>query len=423
MIRTENIHINSINRRSFLSSISVTEMIFLINILLWITRAKKNMMELLILAGSTIFLLLVIFLENKRAASKSFYKTKFYVFILLGLFIGIYDCAVFGMISGARGLSRFISMYLPIIMFDYYKTCFSNKRIQRDIKVIFGFWIIVSVAQLCLYLGSDFDYARVAVSTNKDLFTIAADPYGLSYAACLIGVVCFEKILMKGSPKKLRHVLLFILCGLVVVYTRSVITIIAFAIGGILVIFRRAILPGFGNGRKGKAYRILFSTLLAAAVFCGIWITRDETGIVLMDFAEKTGGIIGRRLNEVGQFLRGQGQSADISARFLLYTMSFMTALNHPFFGAHYEKHIYGTELVGNHSEILDTFANYGVVFGTTLFLLIFYNVFRQKREANGVSGVYIFVYMIISFLNPFHSFVSYFALFYMAPALANDWY
>ena len=62
MIRTENIHINSINRRSFLSSISVTEMIFLINILLWITRAKKNMMELLILAGSTIFLLLVIFL-------------------------------------------------------------------------------------------------------------------------------------------------------------------------------------------------------------------------------------------------------------------------------------------------------------------------------------------------------------------------
>jgi len=99
--------------------------------------------------------------------------------------------------------------------------------------------------------------------------------------------------------------------------------------------------------------------------------------LYLSDIIKNT--YISTRLNDLALFIEGKGiNDSTVIGRLYFYKASIKTFLNNPFFGVgeHWsENYITG---VGQHSEILDAFARYGI-FGGGLWIFVLFLVFYKN--------------------------------------------
>lgn len=111
---------------------------------------------------------------------------------------------------------------------------------------------------------------------------------------------------------------------------------------------------------------------------------------------------IASRFEEINHVAEGNRQYAgDINARQNLSLVSFETFFKHPIFGVNHKLdqdiHI-GQQGIGNHSEWLDSLARYGL-FAFLLLYFLFDSLRRQRHEID--SGLIMFLFIILGFLNP----------------------
>lgn len=398
--------------------ISLTEIFFAVFAMMWILKIDKNIFIMGLLSFLLVGIFLMMYLENRQAAALSMGATYFWLLMMLSLVFGLYDMLANGMIAGIRTIVRVISLYLPLLIFEYYKRAYSQERRKRDISIFILILLMISIAQLYLYMTAGFDYARLLIGRNRELLSFVANSYGLAFGAALVGVALLEKILSNKNENKRKYIFIILICSLIVVYTKSMISTIAYA-GCMLLLIIISKVP---VRRKRDSMIFVFFIMLTGLLF--VLTIKGEIGRFLISVSEK-GALeaYSRKINEIGYYLMDGGISENMVARMDAYQISLKSIIRHPILGVYENKILSSENLIGNHSEILDTYASYGVIWSTILFGLIIFNIYREARKDNYKMDMHIVLYLIFSILNPTHFFVTYFALFFIVPAILRGWY
>ena len=160
-------------------------------------------------------------------------------------------------------------------------------------------------------------------------------------------------------------------------------------------------------------------------IVCSLIIFSRSIGNLLLTFAEGQSGAFQERLSSLAEMLAGKASGSEYALmRFGLPLQSLSVFLHHPFFGVAY---LHGNSFyspvdfgVANHCEWADSLANYGL-FGL-LFLSIYIVAIKEmlKKEIH-ISKGWIVVLLFMGMFNPFRSFASSLAVFYIVPFVVNN--
>lgn len=134
-------------------------------------------------------------------------------------------------------------------------------------------------------------------------------------------------------------------------------------------------------------------------------------------------GYVARRLKSLGMMLNFDGiqQGSDLEDRMQLYKLSISTFFHNFFIGVG-GKYYGANGLVGGHSQILDNFAYYGILFGGQFVWYLvcsFKNgeVFLKDDFKHTYKMIFI-VYMIQCLLNTSYNEEILFTIFFIVPSL-----
>lgn len=398
--------------------VSYAEVLFVVASLLWFTVYKKTNMIAVAMVVATMGFFGFSFVENEKAALYSLSKTRFYIYIVLSFMVGLYDLILYGVVRFMQTIVRLLALYSAIYMFEYSRQAYSFERNKSNARISMITFMILTILQLHLYISSGYDYARVAVSRNGALFSFFSSPYGLAYASAFLSIVLLEKILVAEScGTRVKYSILFVINVMLVLYTKSMLT----SIGLVLCLFFVFLNNMIKLQSKNQVF--FFDILVVVLFILFVLVVRQELGAILLKLSgDNELNAYVRKLREIAKTLIESAYSENMYARVDAYSASLSSIVRHPVLGSY----LWGRELenaVGNHSELLDTFSNYGIIYGTLLFSTLYYNMKRVYEKNHIVSGIHIAFSFYIALVNPIHHYVSYFALFYLAPALAENWY
>lgn len=127
------------------------------------------------------------------------------------------------------------------------------------------------------------------------------------------------------------------------------------------------------------------------------------------------------RATQVEDFVFGRDINS-LGVRPTLYNNSFSTFLENPLWGA--GNYIQDRSIVGEHSEVFDTLARYGLV-GFMCFAMSFGVNLKKIMKSLGKSAHFSLLYLsyaLFLFLNPGLHMADSFTLFYLVPALFLVW-
>ena len=263
-------------------------------------------------------------------------------------------------------------------------------------------------------LANDPSIARLLVRDTPELYDFmrrGVGGYGLVYPQVVIAPVVYAWTLMSFKNNKF-----FFFLG--VAWTVSFfalilnagysIAVIVAAISLIILIFyrRRSVLPAF-----------IISFVLIAAIVLMLVYVESFRNLVLQIF---DGTKVVRKIEDLVS--TAEGETADsFSTRITRYWWSLQTSFQYPIIGGK----LFGGR-VGGHSEILDTFAEYGVWGGVPLLLILFHTPHYFKTTApesstiRATANAHITAVALVSLFDPF-SFPVYFPLLILCPIMYSD--
>lgn len=126
----------------------------------------------------------------------------------------------------------------------------------------------------------------------------------------------------------------------------------------------------------------------------------------VIQFVEGFNEHLASRLLEFQSFFKGDlGEESDMGYRMELTRRSLNTFANHPFWGAG-PYYFAGTEKIGNHSQIIDDLARFGICGGLFYIVCIFYfsQWLKRIRRISGQTFSLVIPYLlflILSMVNP----------------------
>ncbi len=286
--------------------------------------------------------------------------------------------------------------YVFILFFMLVFAAYSDDRYKNDRNVIVNIWCIDTVAS-CVYsiyrLGKNPLLSRY-MSTGS--FYEAAEAatvggtisFGGVYGLVLVSVALISFVLRR-KQKKLIPILLLIVFAILIIEAQFMISIILLIVS----IFHVLI--------KHRANKRQYLTRILIVFVCGLILLICLPTII--DWTVETGlfgEAINERLVEIKLLLTGSQlkTSADIMIRFDKYATSVSAFWKSFCMGALCNKSV----SAGGHSEILDGFANYGIMFFGFIFAFnSFYKYILEKlsgyalRTYKTVFGIYIIMSMI----------------------------
>lgn len=242
--------------------------------------------------------------------------------------------------------------------------------------------------------------------------------YPVAYGSALLMSVLFATIRARRVPKKILPWVIgaIIVSGIHIWATQSFITIIAATFGSLIALTISS--PNVRN--KKKRMIIAFIILVVAATFFLVY--KQEIGIFLIEFSDFfESDIIKQRIEESGAYLYSGEESYHVGDRSATLEASWNTFLAHPIFGVSYKvgNYFHGLQEygVGAHSEILDTFAKFGIL-GAIPFFAIFTNFLKKINVRYGIEIAFPLACTLIMLAacNPFISIQANFILFLYIP-------
>ena len=221
--------------------------------------------------------------------------------------------------------------------------------------------------------GNVYDYVSESISV------VGVATFGAIYGLVLVADSLFYLILLKnlkiGWMSKILMLAYAILSIFTIIQAQFTISLLLLLVGISLVIW---MLPSSKKKKEIKYLVIIFGVLLILLFIDPIISTIINSGM----FSET----INIRLEEVKNFLTlSSGAVTDLGARFKLYSQSLSTFFDSFGLGII----LVGKGEVGGHSEILDGFANFGILLFPLIicFFVVFYKEVNNKIEVSLKNG------------------------------------
>lgn len=367
----------------------------------------------------------------------AFIKNKPFIYILRKdlklkyLSIYLFYGFVCGLIGGTiefslKMLIEGLMLFSPIMIYDFYSLEKHRKKLNTILTICLLGWCYFAVKAIIFY--SIFAGAARELASGSEAFGDIAigGGYSFAYGSVFIALGGINLLIDLRIRKFIYFVfwlITILLCVVTIVQTNSTITTIAFFSGLVLcLLFRNPT----DNPKLGVGISVQNTPkLIFAFIFLLIIMLSLKTiGAELVKYAHKSEiPIYQARLESLGYSLQGKGDDYTEDRTSLPLT-AFLTFLENPILGVCY-KHGNGYKPtadagLGNHCEFIDALANYGFFIGF-LFLLIYIKQAKEiSRSKNMLSFAWMFALLIMGTFNPFRSFQSHFAVFFVLPALAN---
>lgn len=314
-------------------------------------------------------------------------------FILLFLFLFFYFFSSLFSVGLSSSFNRIVAianLLSPILMYEIMK---NKKRSTRVCFIVIISFVLLYDVFLSFRFQETYgiDDMRRGVEMGGD-YHLMAIAFDICYAIALIIPAVVELIKKtKYSPQR-RYVTLLLLLSIIILFVfliRAQFTI------AIIIVFL-GVAYAFFYDRKHVFRFVLVSGIL---VFLFISILP-----LIIDIMGQGGEHqeIAKRFEEINYFTEGNRQNAgDINSRQNLSFISIETFFKHPVFGVNHKIdpniHV-GQQGIGNHSEWFDSLARYGL-FAFLLMYFLFDSLRRQRQETD--SGLVMFLFIILGFLNP----------------------
>lgn len=310
-----------------------------------------------------------------------------------------------------------LALFSGFLFFDYY-----NGRLQKGEKkiVVYGMlsvWFLYCFRALRFYKEHP-NAARTIISHGADYSTNGiADPYAIAYGSVLIAIVLFG-ILICGRKSLTRTeslgILLYIALLVVLIWsTQSTITLLAMILGLILILVQ------VDDGGKHTTTKRTLGIIIMAIICLVLILGRYRIGLWLVSRFEGQGNIFSDKLSVIGNTLIAGSVQGDLRGRIGFYLLSWKRFQEHPLWGIE----IFGSSS-GGHSEVLDALAKYGILLGTIPYFALFYYSLRKIKaflyRRTYVS--FLLSFTILVCFNPFHSYLSNFALMLVVPLIGSAW-
>ena len=286
------------------------------------------------------------------------------------------------------------AIYLLFFMFVF--AIYSGKHYKNDRGLIL-FVCITDAIISCVYsiyrLIEDPNLSRLLSTgsyheTYEAIEARGVVSFGVVYGLVLILLVLFFLILQK-KKHRISNILLFSLFTVTLFFAQFMIAILLVGIGIIWILI-------INNDNKKNKTRFFF--FIIAGVIC-IFILP----VLLVIIVENNilGYEINARLEEILGLFRGESlEGTDLLARFSQYFMSLSAFISSYGMG----KIAMNSVEVGGHSQWLDGFGNYGIIFILYIVALFTFRKFVIKKlpnkNAKRVYQVVFAIYIIMSLIN-----------------------
>lgn len=327
----------------------------------------------------------------------------------------IYLWVLYRLLASLLGHAQFAIETLMVIfilqMFWYYSA--NIRMLKRQAVVALSYYALIVINSIFRLLensmisrelaGASFEHAGIFMANFSSVYSVVFLCLALiillltSKSLARMGRICTVLGLIAGST-------MLVLAQ----YTIALLIYISFAI-----IFAIILTPTHVRLKMAIALIIVFiiSFLLIIPMLDSSFVSQTEAKLqfLLNRATQVEDFVFGRDINSLG-------------VRPTLYNNSFSTFLENPLWGA--GNYIQDRSIVGEHSEVFDTLARYGLV-GFMCFAMSFGVNLKKIMKSLGKSAHFSLLYLsyaLFLFLNPGLHMADSFTLFYLVPALFLVW-
>lgn len=307
------------------------------------------------------------------------------------------------------------TIVLVVSAFVYYAKGNHVKALRFLIAVYVAYAIVISAFSI-QQLQINPEISRILANSDKNITSQYAGPFmaNFSFVNGLTLVSLFWVFNLKTTHNK--WIRLFSLAMAVIGVYLLICAQYSIALF-LFMIFAFIICIVNSKGRRNSSIKAFF------LVF-GLPVLLPFAGNILLSLSDVLSpGYVARRLKSIGMMLNFNGiqHGSDLEDRLQLYKLSISTFFQKFLFGVG-GKYYEANGLVGGHSQILDNFAYYGILFGVQF---VWYLVCSFKNGAaffeNDFKRIYktiFIVYMIQCLLNTSYNEEMLFTIFFIVPAL-----
>lgn len=307
------------------------------------------------------------------------------------------------------------TIVLVVSAFVYYAKGNHVKALRFLIAVYVAYAIMISAFSI-QQLQINPEISRILANSDKNITSAFAGPFmaNFSFVNGLTLVLLFWVFNFK-----ITHNMRIRLFSLVMVVIGVYLLVCAqYSIALFLfMIFAFIVWMFYSKRQRNSSTKVFF------LVF-GLLILLPFAGSILLSLSDMIPpGYVARRLKSLGMMLNFDGiqQGSDLEDRLQLYELSISTFF-HKFFIGVGGKYYEANGLVGGHSQILDNFAYYGVLFGSQFVWYLvcsFKNAWTFfKDDFKHIYKMIFIVYMIQCLLNTSYNEEMLFTIFFIVPSL-----
>lgn len=332
--------------------------------------------------------------------------------------MGIYTCILFILtIIWAQKKILVLNINFSNLLFMLFLMCifiaYSDAESKNNRKFILSIWTLDTVVS-CTY-----SIYRLIDSPNLSRYLSTGSFHQTAEAASSRGIIAFSGVnaivlillvlfylFINEQQERLKRGFVIVIFTVMVFEAQFSIAIILL-ISGIISVFATK-----GISKKG------FSTRVIAVALVGIILIMLLPNILgVISDSGLFGNEVNARINEILKFIGGkQMNDTDMQTRVLLYQMSVSAFFSSYGIGTLW----FGSVESGGHSEFLDGFANYGIIYIVFIVgLICFYKYVLNTLKSQKAKRIYKIVfgiYIIMSVLNTATWAPMMLALFVIAP-------
>ncbi len=302
--------------------------------------------------------------------------------------------------------------FSPLLLYGTLKHYGSRRVKIKCARLIYFLWIVIGIITIVYYRQNPLAARNAAAhldSSNGAMF----GGYFYAFGSAVLCVYLFTIFIKSDSFKHRRRLPLICLILACTVYlTQSTITTISMCAGIIT-----AVLFRFKNKDKNHEIRLFIRLSIIAVILCLIYYEVNSHIYSITIWLSKHDDILlARRTAEILYSIFLSQYTQHYLKRTNLVLDSFKLFLKSPLVGHGYK---YGNIFalgkvfgIGNHSELSDTLARYGIVGGIPLYGCFFYGMKDYLKKYPGV----LLTFALMFTFNPFTSYQSHLAVFLLIP-------
>ncbi len=352
--------------------------------------------------------LITCFFENLSRIKNSLfnkYTIPVYVFLSFILITGQFNG---DLIYTLKQTGYYTVFFSPLFMFFYYFK-YKNSSIKKMVYIILIAFLYATIVSTIYYANNPDIARRMASGLYIEDNISMIGGYSLAYSA-VISITFFLEIILKNGKvltAKLKFLIIALIVSqiLLVIYTRSTLTLIWLIIGIVFVFISR--IKGYFKHKTFSALISAFSILLFALIFIAF---REQIGLYLYTLNPSSSNIVNLRINSIGEFLLGYNLNSNhFIYRIKLPIISLRSFASSPVIGVGYQYGYYADRIygyLGGHGEWADMLGSTGLIgFTSYIFGLIIIPLINHKKTLyNKVSYSYLLILFFLGLFNPLRS-------------------